>query len=73
MFGITEKDVKRIRAQYPKGTKIILHSMAGEPQMRDGLEGTVRFVDDIGQIHMQWNNGSSLALHIDDWFEVVDA
>lgn len=54
--------VEKIRERYPKGTKIILYSMQGEPQMKKGLKGTVDHVDDIGQIHVVWENGSSLAL-----------
>lgn len=28
-----------------------------------GDEGTITHVDDIGQIHVSWDNGSSLALN----------
>ncbi len=46
--------------------------MYGEPQMTESLEGTVDFVDDAGQIHVNWNNGSSLALIVGaDSFEVI--
>ena len=55
-------NVQRIREKYPPGTKVELIEMAGEPQMLPGLKGEVRFVDDIGQIHCTWKNGSSLAL-----------
>jgi hypothetical protein len=27
-----------------------------------GTQGTVEFVDDMGQIHMRWDNGRTLAL-----------
>ena len=30
--------------------------------MESGLKGTVVYVDDIGQILVQWENGSSLSL-----------
>ena len=41
--------------------------------MYDGLEGTIESVDDIGQIHVRWDNGSSLALNYEeDSFEVTD-
>jgi hypothetical protein len=36
--------------------------------MTEGLEGTVNSVDDAGQIHVSWENGSTLAL-----IEGVDA
>lgn len=64
--------VKAIKAKYPKGTKVRLESMRGEKQMPNGLEGVVDFVDDIGQIHCKWKNGSSLALleGVDD-FRVI--
>lgn len=54
--------VNAIKKNYPQGTRIELDSMAGERQMPSGLQGTVEFVDDIGQIHVKWDNGSSLAL-----------
>ena len=57
--------IEEIREKYPKGTKITLICMEGESQMKNGLTGTVEFVDDIGQIHVSWSNGSSLALNVD--------
>ena len=66
--------LKEIREMYPEGTQIVLTEMAGERQMPYGLKGTVKFVDDAGQIHMSWENGSSLALNInEDTFEKVEA
>ena len=59
---MTDKMIDRLRAQYPKGTGIVLHNMEGEDRMPCGLKGTVEWVDDAGQIHVQWENGSSLAL-----------
>lgn len=64
--------VKIIKDKYPEGTKVRLESMEDEKQMPEGLEGVVDFVDDIGQIHCKWENGSSLALieGVDD-FRVI--
>jgi ABC-type sulfate transport system substrate-binding protein len=46
--------------------------MEGEPSMPEGLLGTVAYVDDIGQVHVSWENGSNLALNVDaDRFQVV--
>ena len=56
---------KYIREDYPKGTKVILEHMEGENDMPSGLAGTVQFVDDIGQIHVKWENGRSLALNVE--------
>lgn len=66
------KEIERLRKKYPEGTRIRLFSMTGEPQMQEGLTGTVRFVDDIGSIHVDWDNGSTLALIPDeDDFEIL--
>ena len=66
-------NVEKIREMYSEGTQIILQEMRGESQMPYGLKGTVKFVDDAGQIHMSWENGSSLALNIDeDTFEKIE-
>ena len=41
--------------------------------MAKGLKGTVTHVDDAGQIHMKWENGSSLALNVGvDTFKKVE-
>ena len=34
--------------------------------MTPGLKGVVKMVDDIGQIHVSWENGSGLALNIEE-------
>lgn len=55
-----------------KGTKVKLISMHNEPQMPFGLIGEVEFIDDANQIHVAWENGSSLALITEiDKFEVL--
>ena len=52
-----------VKQQYPKGTRIELNHM-DDPHapVPPGTRGTVVFVDDIGTIHMQWDNGRSLGL-----------
>lgn len=58
-----ENWIKRIKENYPEGTRIRLESMEDPlAPVPSGMEGTVNFVDDIGQIHMKWDNGRSLAL-----------
>ena len=47
---------------YPKGTRVELHYMDDPQAPPCGTKGTVMFVDDIGQIHVKWETGSSLAL-----------
>ena len=56
-------DVETIKRQYQPGTRIRLQSMSDPyDPVPSGTEGTVMLVDDIGQIHMKWDNGRTLAL-----------
>lgn len=59
---LKREEVERIKEKYPKGTPIRLYSMEGEHTVPPGSRGVVDHVDDIGQIHMKWENGSSLVL-----------
>ena len=54
--------IDNLKRQYPEGTRVKLGSMSGESKMPSGMEGKVEFVDDIGSIHVNWSNGSTLAL-----------
>jgi len=48
---------------YPPGTRIQLISMEDPyDPVPDGTKGTVEFVDDLGQLHMKWDNGRTLAI-----------
>ena len=53
--------VERLRLQYQARFRVELVSM-DEPnaRLRPGDQGTVVAVDDIGTIHMNWDNGSGL-------------
>ena len=66
MFQNMDLLVTKVKKLYPEGTQIILQEMRGESQMPCDLKGIVEFVDDAGQIHVNWENGSSLALNIDE-------
>lgn len=57
------KQVARLREQYPAGTRLELISM-DDPysKLKAGDQGSVRFVDDIGTIHVSWDKGSGLGL-----------
>ncbi len=59
------EEIKRLKEFYQPGIRIRLISMEREPQMPEGLTGEVTGVDDAGQIHVRWSNGSSLALICD--------
>lgn len=55
--------VEYTRSCIPSGTRIILNSM-NDPYapVEPGTRGTVRYVDDAGQIGVAWGNGRSLSL-----------
>jgi len=60
---MTEKQVERIRNQYPPGTRLCCDGMHDDPRpIESGTLGTVVGVDDAGQIMMKWDNGRSLSL-----------
>ena len=62
MFGVTQQELEQLRQQYPKGTRLKLISMEDPQGVPEGTVGEVELIDDIGQIHMKWENGSGLAL-----------
>ena len=57
------RQAQRYKESYPPGTRVMLLSMEDPwAPVPSGTRGTVELVDDIGQIHMKWDNGRSLAL-----------
>ena len=57
------KMVNFIKEQYPPGTHIRLNSTVDPyAPVAPGTEGEVDFVDDIGTIHMKWDNGRALGI-----------
>ena len=55
--------VKKYKQKFPPGTRVELKHL-NDPfaTIPVGTQGTVRFVDDIGNIHVNWDDGSCLAL-----------
>ena len=53
--------VENLRRRYPAGTRVALVSM-DDPytKLQPGDQGTVIAVDDMGTVHIQWSNGSTL-------------
>lgn len=69
-----EMMAKVYKEKYPKGTRIELISM-DDPYapLEPGTKGTVVHVDDMGTIHMQWDNGRTLGLIPgEDDFKVIE-
>ena len=64
MNCISKEALQRIREEYPVGARVELMKM-NDPYRTDlvpGCRGTVRFVDDMGTIHVSWDIGSSLGV-----------
>lgn len=60
---IRSEVLKMLWEQYPPGTRIELVEMSDPYRaMPPGLKGIVIHVDDAGSIHINWENGSSLAV-----------
>ena len=69
---LTQEEIQRIKDIYIKGTKIYLIKMRDKYAPPPKTIGTVEFVDDIGQIHCNWDNGSTLAIIVGvDQFKVL--
>lgn len=59
----TSEEISRLKKEYPAGTRIRLLKMEDAyTKIPLGTLGTVTGVDDIGTIHCQWDNGSSLGV-----------
>lgn len=58
----SRKTIEKLKEEYPAGTKVILDYMDDIQAPPTGTKGTVRLVDDIGSIHVSWENESSLAV-----------
>ena len=57
-----EKEVLKLKQEYPPGTRIVLNHMDDKWAVPPGTHGTVQYVDDSGQIHPIWDNGRTLAI-----------
>ena len=60
---MTVNELERIRAHYPIGTRIELTSM-DDPYapIQPGTRGSVAAIDDMGTLHMKWDNGRTLGV-----------
>ena len=69
----TQYQVDQIKKRYPVGTRIRLYEMEDPyAPIEAGTEGDVVYVDDMGTLHMKWDNGRSLGVDpFADRFEVV--
>ena len=72
----TNKSIDELKLTYPSGTRVqVLSIGADEPHpVPNGAFGFVSLVDDIGTIHVNWDNGSTLGLvyGVDLWETIKD-
>ena len=64
MFRMPEKGlIERLKKEYPKGCRVQLVSMSYDPNgIMPGTKGVVDMVDDLGTIHVTWENGRQLGV-----------
>lgn len=58
----TEKELEVIRNRYPEGQRVRLTKMIDPQAPPIGTLGTVKYVDDMGDVGISWDTGSSLKL-----------
>lgn len=58
----SKETVEAVRQAFPVGCRVELVQMNDAYAPPAGTKGTVRVVDDIGSIHVKWDNGSGLAV-----------
>ncbi|MGX9818203.1 DUF4314 domain-containing protein [Lactococcus lactis] len=58
----SEENIKRLKSNYPEGTRVKLLKMTDNYAPPLGCFGTVVDVDDWGTIFVHWDNGSGLGL-----------
>lgn len=62
---IKAEELKRLRSEYPDGTRVILEQMNDVQSPPVGTHGTVYGIDDCGSILVCWDNGSMLSVVLD--------
>lgn len=67
------KTIENLKTRYLEGIRVVLVQMDDVQAPPVGTKGTVTGVDDIGSIHVQWDNGSTLAvIYGEDMCRVID-
>ena len=69
---LTQIEINSLKEKYTKGTKIELIKMYDIQEVPPKTKGIVDFVDDIGQLHIKWENESTLPLNVGiDEFKIL--
>ena len=56
----TDKELQRLRREFPSGCRIVLDEMEDVQAPKLGTQGVCRGVDDAGNILASWDGGGSL-------------
>ncbi len=68
----TNDTIKHIKNKFKTGMRVKLINMVDEKNIEPGSTGTVTHVDDVGTIHVNWDNGRVLGLiYNEDKFEII--
>lgn len=59
---ITNSELSVLKKQFPTGYKVKLIEIDDPFAPPIGTTGVVRYVDNIGTIHVKWENGSGLGV-----------
>ena len=63
------------KEHYPRGTRVQIDSMDDDPNpVPNGTKGTVSFVDDIGTVFVNFDNGRSLGIcpEVDSFHKITE-
>ena len=61
-MSMNKRIIESLRARFPRGCRVELLRMDDPQAPPIGTRGTVIGVDDIGTIHVSWDNGSGLGV-----------
>ena len=63
MTEISSRILAMLKEKFVSGTRVVLVKINDDySTLKEGDKGTVVMVDDIGTIHVDWDNGSSLGV-----------
>lgn len=62
MDTVKRKMIVALKEAYRKGDRVKLIEMDDPQAPAAGVEGTVVCVDDVGTVHVNWDDGSSLGV-----------
>lgn len=67
-MNMNETVISERKKKFKEGDRVVLHSdmIDDHNPILKNTKGTVKYVDDIGTIHIKWDNGRSLGAVLKD-------